>query len=159
MENLTRIAMINFFAVLLAVLWFSGSGSKIVTNQSLSEQTPQTTLSPTSQPTPKPTVQKQVTSKNSPRPTSLTPTPIPIPPKTVSLLDQVPSHNKMSDCWVTYNGGVYNITGYFGNHPGGDAIIAIFCGRDMTQAFNTMDKIPPKSHSQKAHQLLETYRI
>jgi len=151
--------MINFFAILLVVLWFSGFGSKIVTTQVSSEPTPQATLQPTSQPTPEPTVKKQVVPTNSPRPVIITPTPIPAPPKTVSLMDQVPQHNQKSDCWVIYNGNVYNITGYFGNHPAGDAIIAIFCGRDMTQAFNTMDKIPPKSHSQKAHQLLETYRI
>jgi predicted heme/steroid binding protein len=38
------------------------------------------------------------------------------------------THNTGEDCWVSYNGSVYDITDWVGKHPGGmDAIISV-CG-------------------------------
>jgi len=53
---------------------------------------------------------------------------------------ELPAHNNKSSCWISYNGHVYDITTYFGKHPGGDAALAMYCGADATVAFNTKDK-------------------
>lgn len=37
-------------------------------------------------------------------------------------------HNKQSDCWIAYNGKVYDITNYLPKHPGGASRITPYCG-------------------------------
>jgi cytochrome b involved in lipid metabolism len=57
------------------------------------------------------------------------------PVSTEYTLTQVATHNKKTDCWTTINGGVYNVTSWIDEHPGGaDAIISL-CGIDGSSAF------------------------
>lgn len=45
-------------------------------------------------------------------------------------------HNSQSDCWVVYNGKIYDITSYLPRHPGTAGRIAPYCGTtDFQQAF------------------------
>jgi cytochrome b involved in lipid metabolism len=46
-------------------------------------------------------------------------------------------HNSESDCWVSYDGEVYDITAFLPIHPGGVARIAPYCGtsKEFQQAF------------------------
>jgi cytochrome b involved in lipid metabolism len=47
-------------------------------------------------------------------------------------------HNSLTDCWVLYDGEVYDVTGYLLQHPGGSQAIAAYCGKDdgsFKQAF------------------------
>jgi cytochrome b involved in lipid metabolism len=46
-------------------------------------------------------------------------------------------HNKQSDCWVGYQGVVYNITSWLPRHPGSAGAIAPYCGtsKEFTTAF------------------------
>ncbi len=37
-------------------------------------------------------------------------------------------HNTKDDCWVAYDGKVYDITSFLPNHPGSSARIEPFCG-------------------------------
>jgi cytochrome b involved in lipid metabolism len=37
-------------------------------------------------------------------------------------------HNKESDCWVSYEGKVYDVTKFLPFHPGGAAAIVKYCG-------------------------------
>jgi cytochrome b involved in lipid metabolism len=37
-------------------------------------------------------------------------------------------HNTESDCWVAYEGNVYDVTSFLPVHPGGSAKIAQYCG-------------------------------
>ena len=76
-----------------------------------------------------------------------------------SKFTELPEHNTKNDCWITYKGHVYDITTYFGKHPGGDAELIKYCGKDATIAFDTKDKNPGKSHSAVAHELLKNYMI
>ena len=41
----------------------------------------------------------------------------------------------MADCWTAVNDGVYNLTPFVNQHPGGVANIARICGVDGTSAF------------------------
>lgn len=51
-------------------------------------------------------------------------------------LDDVKKHAAASDCWVAINGGVYNLTDWVGQHPGGSDRIIPLCGTDASAAFN-----------------------
>ncbi|MEM2146269.1 MAG: cytochrome b5-like heme/steroid binding domain-containing protein [Candidatus Jordarchaeaceae archaeon] len=85
---------------------------------------------------------------------TVTPSPInPLPSAELS------SHNTPTDCWIMVSDKIYNITSYFGKHPGGDAIMAKYCGKDATVAYNTKEKTPGKPHSAKANSLLNQYLI
>jgi uncharacterized membrane protein len=50
-------------------------------------------------------------------------------------LDQVKQHNSAGDCWVAINDGVYNLTAWVNQHPGGPDKIMSICGTDATAAF------------------------
>ncbi len=41
---------------------------------------------------------------------------------------ELAKHNSLGDCWVSYNGKVYDLTSYLPNHPGSAAAIAPYCG-------------------------------
>jgi cytochrome b involved in lipid metabolism len=48
----------------------------------------------------------------------------------------VAKHNTASDCRSIIGNKVYNLSSYFGNHPGGDKTLQIICGKDGTATFN-----------------------
>ncbi|MFT4294996.1 MAG: cytochrome b5-like heme/steroid binding domain-containing protein [Micropruina sp.] len=52
-------------------------------------------------------------------------------------LDEVKKHNSAGDCWAAINGGVYDLTGWVSQHPGGSERIIALCGTDASAAFNT----------------------
>jgi cytochrome b involved in lipid metabolism len=55
---------------------------------------------------------------------------------TTYTLADVASHATAADCWMVLNSTqVYNVTAYITSHPGGN-VIASYCGKDGTQAFN-----------------------
>jgi cytochrome b involved in lipid metabolism len=72
---------------------------------------------------------------------------------------ELPNHNSQADCWISYDGHIYDITSYFGSHPGGDALLIKYCGADATKAFNTKDREPPRSHSVNATNMLKDYLV
>lgn len=77
---------------------------------------------------------------------------------------EIAKHNKQTDCWMLINGKVYNITSYFGSHPGGNATMSATCGTDATSAYMTKDPNATTSgnrraHSSRAVNLLSNYYI
>jgi cytochrome b involved in lipid metabolism len=50
---------------------------------------------------------------------------------------QLATHNTRTDCWIAYNGKVYDITSFLPNHKGSAAAIAPYCGtsNEFKQAF------------------------
>lgn len=65
----------------------------------------------------------------------------------------VAKHSVRADCWMTINNKVYNITNFFGQHPGGDQRLLEYCGKDATTAFEA------QGHSAFAHQLLADFFV
>lgn len=51
-------------------------------------------------------------------------------------LAQVAAHNGASSCWSAINGGVYDLTAWINQHPGGPQAILAICGKDGSAAFN-----------------------
>lgn len=79
-------------------------------------------------------------------------------------MEEIAKHNKSSDCWMLINGKVYNITSFFGSHPGGNATMSATCGTDATAAYMTKDPNATSNGSRSAHSsnainLLSNYYI
>lgn len=50
-------------------------------------------------------------------------------------LAQVMLHSNEDDCWTAIHGKIYDVTAFFGVHPGGDRNLFRVCGIDATAAF------------------------
>ncbi len=48
----------------------------------------------------------------------------------------VAKHNSQASCWTTISGGVYDVTSWINQHPGGPEAILSLCGADGSAAFN-----------------------
>jgi len=86
--------------------------------------------------------------------------------KTIVLSNkEIATHNKQSDCWLIISNKVYDITSYFGSHPGGSGVMAATCGTDATNAYMTKDPYATSNsggksgHSSTAKNLLNDYYI
>jgi cytochrome b involved in lipid metabolism len=73
-------------------------------------------------------------------------------------MTEVAKHNKKSDCYIVISNKVYNITSYFGSHPGGNSTMTATCGTDATQAYNTKGG-NGSPHSTRAVSLLANYYL
>lgn len=79
-------------------------------------------------------------------------------------MTEIAKHNTQSDCWMLISGKVYNITNYFGSHPGGSRMMSETCGKDATDAYYTQDPNATSSssksaHSSRAQSLLNSYYL
>lgn len=78
-------------------------------------------------------------------------------------MQEISKHNTVGDCWMLIEGKVYNITSYFGSHPGGSSAMAPSCGKDATAAYSTKDPYATSAqgaaHSSRAVGLLASYYI
>jgi cytochrome b involved in lipid metabolism len=54
---------------------------------------------------------------------------------TTYTLADVAKHKTATDCWTAVSGGVYNLTPFVNQHPGGVANITKLCGIDGTSQF------------------------
>jgi len=73
------------------------------------------------------------------------------------LLAEVAGHARQNDCWMAIEGSVYDITTYLPDHPSEPELILPWCGKEATQAWRTKNK--GRTHTSRANQLLEKYRI
>ena len=80
----------------------------------------------------------------------------PTPGGSGSTID-VSSHNTKDDCWTKIDGKVYNVTAFFGEHPGGDQNLLRACGIDATALFATQGG--QGSHSAEALEILSTFEV
>lgn len=101
---------------------------------------------------------------NIPLPKTTVP-PVILPSSQITLnLAEISKHNSQSDCWLLINVKVYDITSYFGSHPGGDSRMAATCGKDATAAYATQNPRSTSSngrsaHSSKAENMLDNYYV
>lgn len=58
-----------------------------------------------------------------------------LPTQTTYTLADVAKHNSASDCWTAVQDGVYDLTPFVDQHPGGRENILRICGIDGTSAF------------------------
>ncbi|MFZ2621068.1 MAG: cytochrome b5-like heme/steroid binding domain-containing protein [Minisyncoccia bacterium] len=69
-------------------------------------------------------------------PSQVVSVPTSIPSTTTFTLAQVATHNSSASCYSVVNGGVYDLTAWIGQHPGGSSAIKSMCGVDASDAFN-----------------------
>jgi len=79
-------------------------------------------------------------------------------------MPEILKHNSQTDCWMLISGKVYDITSFFGSHPGGNGTMAATCGTDATSAYDTKDPNATSSsngngHSSRAKNLLINYYL
>lgn len=84
--------------------------------------------------------------------------------KLVLSMDELSKHNTKDNCWLLISGNIYNITSFFGSHPGGNRIMEKTCGTDATIAYETKDLRASSSssgqdHSSRAKEMLKTYYL
>ena len=86
-------------------------------------------------------------------------TPSPLGGTTLLTAAAVTQHNQANDCWIVFQGKVYNLLpNHLQNHPGGVAAITPFCGQDATTAFLTKGG-RGNSHSNQAFQELGLFYL
>lgn len=71
-------------------------------------------------------------------------------------LEEISKHSTREDCWITIEGGVYDVTKFVPNHPGKDAIL-FGCGKDATPMFNK--RKDGTAHSDRARVQLSKLQI
>ncbi len=83
-----------------------------------------------------------ITTPPAPTPVETTPA-----PTTITLsASEIAKHATKKNCWVIYEGGVYDVSAYT-SHPGGNVYVP-YCGKDMTKAYNQ------QGHSGNADRIL-----
>jgi|GEM_PF-961308 len=65
---------------------------------------------------------------------------------------EVSRHNSPSNCWLSVEKKVYDVSGYLGGHPGGRSAITSNCGKEVTGLFASI-------HSNRAWDLLGKYQV
>ena len=68
-------------------------------------------------------------------------------------LSALSKHNTARDCWIAINGGVYDVTAYLKDHPGGPSLLLGVAGADATSEFETI------KHSKDARRTLAKFRV
>ncbi|XP_076172515.1 cytochrome b5 [Ptiloglossa arizonensis] len=72
---------------------------------------------------------------------------------TVYSAEEVVQHNHERDLWIVYNNGVYDVTKFLKEHPGGEEVLLSTAGKDATKCFDEI------GHTTEAVVLRETYKI
>jgi len=148
---LTRLSILNFIFFALIATFFLNN-QKATTGINPASGKTKVNESPTSINSPNMNVQQKQN-------TSTEETPIPSTVITPDMSTQLSNHNSMGNCWISYEGNNYDITSFFGSHPGGDNIMLKYCGQDATSAFNSKDKNPPIPHSGSAKSMLAPFLV
>ena len=72
------------------------------------------------------------------------------------FMSEVIRHNTEEDeYWFAANGSVYNPTSYMHNHPGGDTVVKLCCGQDVTTALKAVGHLTKPSIRSR----LDAFRI
>ena len=48
-------------------------------------------------------------------------------------LEEIKVHDNKNDCWMDYNGKIYNVTAYLPFHPGGSGQLMRGAGKDASE--------------------------
>lgn len=52
-------------------------------------------------------------------------------------LEEIAQHNVREDCWMVFEGEVFDFTSVFGAHPGGVDTLMLGCGKEATNLFES----------------------
>lgn len=71
---------------------------------------------------------------------------------------EVAKHRSQSDCWLTIDGSVYDVSEYVARHRKFDYDIKKHCGSEASELWQNKPG-SGEAHSRKADRLLKKYRI
>ncbi|OBZ78072.1 putative acyl-CoA synthetase YngI [Grifola frondosa] len=74
----------------------------------------------------------------------------------IYTVEDVATHCSSSNCWVTRNGKVYDVTRFVPDHPGGDDLILNYAGKDVGAI---MKDAAEHDHSDSAYDMLEEFIV
>ncbi len=76
-------------------------------------------------------------------------------------LSTLAKHNKKNDCWVAYDGKVYDVTSFLPEHPGSAAAISPYCGtyEEFTNAFERQHRKSKVSNLMRVGTLMGDFEI
>lgn len=76
-------------------------------------------------------------------------------------LSSLSEHSSRDDCWIAYNGKVYDITSWLPAHPGGASRIAPYCGtsEEFQKAFEREHGTKQVSRLMKVGTLIGDFQI
>jgi fatty acid desaturase/predicted heme/steroid binding protein len=69
--------------------------------------------------------------------------------------EELSVHNNKEDCWVAVDGKVYDVTSWIPKHPGGEDVLTLTAGRDVTNMFESYHPFS----GEKATTILKKYYI
>ena len=72
-------------------------------------------------------------------------------------ISTVQTHDTADNCWIIIDKNIYEMTSYMSSHPGGAKTIIPWCGKESTNAFNTIKN--GKGHSTAAEMDLDLYYL
>lgn len=130
LRSLSRIVIINFIFFLVVIYSFNKQPALSKAQQSVTKKT---------------TTQITISTQTSPTPPN--------------LFSQLAQHNSRSSCWFIIDEHLYDITPFFGSHPGGDDIMLKYCGTDASNGYHTKGQMVPADHSDTAKEMLQQYLI
>ncbi|KAG8179044.1 hypothetical protein JTE90_016052 [Oedothorax gibbosus] len=73
-------------------------------------------------------------------------------PKTYTL-KEISEHSSNDSVWVLINNGVYDVSKFLEEHPGGPEVLMDWAGKEATEAFEDV------GHSSDARELMKNYKI
>ena len=117
------------FAVIVGLLAVASSGMTVAVGHSGAESVWQRVW-PAASPTP--TTVPSPTGNATAQPTPTTPA---TPASTGITMAEVSTHNTAADCWAVVSDGVYDLSGFIAQHPGGPVVVEALCGIDATSQF------------------------
>ncbi|GFT66767.1 cytochrome b5 [Nephila pilipes] len=71
----------------------------------------------------------------------------------IYTLKEIAEHSNSDSAWVLINEGVYDVTKFLDEHPGGPETLLDWAGKEATEAFEDV------GHSIDARTLMEDYKI
>ncbi|XP_074283284.1 acyl-lipid (9-3)-desaturase-like [Silene latifolia] len=76
--------------------------------------------------------------------------------KTFITKEELKTHNKKDDVWISIYGKIYNVTNWANHHPGGELPLLYYSGQDATDVFLAYH---PQSSSQHLNQFFTGYYL
>lgn len=70
--------------------------------------------------------------------------------------EEVAKHHTATDCWIIYENLVYDVTGFLESHPGGEDMVLMYGGKDVSEVLHDPSE---HAHSDFAVQMLEDYLL
>lgn len=67
--------------------------------------------------------------------------------------NEIAEHNSCKTAWVVIKNGIYDVTKFLEEHPGGEEVLLEQAGKDATEAFEDV------GHSTDAREMMKQYKI